>query len=137
MKINNKEIPHLWEFEGDLYSEKMGENKFKTPIRKKYKWRFKQINTTSEFKASLRAGPFTWPGCFNVLFVCSDGELLCYSCARKNARQIIYSIKNNCSDGWKVEISCIEAVSADCAREVDPDLISNCSNCNKEFGELT
>jgi hypothetical protein len=96
-----------------------------------------KIMTTKDFKKAIRNGPFAWPGGYSVLFICSDGGLLCHECANKNARRIIDSIRNNSRDGWKVEAICIEAVSADCAREVSEDLISYCSNCNKEFGELT
>ncbi len=117
------------EFEGTLYRD----NK---PFRENYARGHRSIETVADMKSSLRNGPYAWPGGYSILYVTSDGGLLCSDCARKNFRHITDSIRNGSSDGWKVESACIEAVSADCAREANVET-NFCSHCNTEFGELS
>lgn len=80
--------------------------------------------------------PYCWPGGYEKLLVTGDGALLCSKCARKEARRIMGDIRDGYNTGWLPEAVTYEAVSAECARECDPDLVSYCDHCGREFGEL-
>lgn len=80
--------------------------------------------------------PYAWPGGYEIVFVTDDGEILCHDCVRSNWRGVLDSTKHDINDGWRIVRMIAEAVSADCAREVDESLVSYCAHCNKEFGEF-
>ena len=90
----------LNEFEGDLFSENYSNS---IPIRKDYCKHFARINSLSQVKATIRAGSVTWPGCYPLYFITSDGAALCFDCARKEFRQVAYDYLNNCRTGWRIE----------------------------------
>jgi hypothetical protein len=90
----------LWTFEGDLYRKDRG---YKEPLRRDYDKAFGEIKTATQFKSTLRHGPYTWPGCYPLYFITSDGGAICFKCARSEARSIIDAIKKRYRDGWKVE----------------------------------
>lgn len=93
------------------------------PLRPVYQKTFSRINSTQEFKATIRAGEFAWPGGYQMLFVTSDGAPICFKCARKNSRSVFWSIKNNCSDGWKIIATEINYEDENC----------HCDNCGNEI----
>lgn len=70
--------------------------------RSLYARHVREITTGAEFRASLRAGPYAWPGGYPVALMCDDGGVLCYSCARENASLIMDEIRHSYSSGWKV-----------------------------------
>ena len=47
--------------------------------------------------------PYAWPGGYPLYAITSDGGVLCMSCCKSEARQIIPSIKSQLSDGWQVQ----------------------------------
>lgn len=55
-----------------------------------------------QFRQTLRAGPYAWPGGYPILLICDDGGVLCFDCARSEARQIIRSIRYRFNNGWRV-----------------------------------
>ena len=61
-----------------------------------------KIETPSDFARVLRAGSRTFPGCYPVYFVCSDGEALSFSAAREHAKLICQAIRERSRDGWRV-----------------------------------
>ena len=126
--------------DGALYDTRKPNWHSGPPVRPVYERHFLRIENAQQFKATLRAGRGVWPGGYEIAFICEDGGLLCYDCAKKHARHIIDSLRKNSRDGWKVSAMTYEAVSADCTREAcgEPgnDLISYCDQCNKEFGEF-
>ena len=92
--------------------------------------------TTKDFKRDVRQA-YAWPGGYPIVFYTSDGAILCNHCARKNAREILDSIMHDNNDGWKVIGAGIEAVDADCTREMaGDDYISYCDQCSCEIGEM-
>ncbi len=127
--ITTKLPDRFHSFEGTLYRDGK-------PFRANYATGHRRIRSVSDMKSSLRNGPYAWPGGYPILYVTSDGALLCSDCARKNFRNIADDIRSNGSTGWRVEASCIEAVSAECAREAGVDTCY-CDQCNEEFGELS
>lgn len=60
------------------------------------------ISTGLQYRETLRAGPYAWPGGYPLILQCSDGESLCFDCGRTEALQILRSIRDNARDGWRV-----------------------------------
>lgn len=112
--------------DGHLYDTAM-DNWWKKPIRKDYSKHFREIETPAQLKASLREGPYAWPGGYDLYFICSDGGVLCHPCTTKNIRNIIYSMISRLRDGWWV-------VHQACTNEFD-DYQLICDNCNKVIFE--
>ena len=93
-KANNYgKSPHS--FEGDIYAN----GKL---LRKDAAKSFRKIENANQFKATLRAGEFTFPGGYRLFFVTSDGAALSFSAALENFESILWSIKNDVCDGWQV-----------------------------------
>ena len=55
-----------------------------------------------EIKQAIR-DKYAWPGGYPLYLVCSDGTALCIDCGKKEYRRIVYSIRHNVQDEWKVE----------------------------------
>ena len=70
------------------------------------------IRTGRDFRESLRAGPYAWPGGYAVVYVCDDGAALCAKCAKSEAPLILRSIHAGIRDGWRV-IGCQTVEVAD------------------------
>lgn len=94
------------------------------PLRANYKRHHADIKTTADYKATLRAGGFVWPGGYPLFLICADGGVLCFDCARKEARNVLDAI--HCDDrhsGWRV-------VACDVNYE-DQEL--NCDHCGERI----
>jgi len=63
---------------GELYDRNTNQT-----IRPNYSRTWVRIKTVADVKATLRAGPFAWPGGYPLYFVCTDGEPLSFESARK------------------------------------------------------
>lgn len=85
---------------------------------------------------SIVRQPYAWPGGYERLLVVEDGALLCSKCCRKEARRIMSDVRDGYDTGWLPAGLTYEAVSAEASRECDPDLISRCEHCYREFGEM-
>lgn len=59
------------------------------------------IRTGREFRETLRAGPYAWPGGYPLALLMSDGETLCFDCGKTEGRQIIQSIRLADRSGWR------------------------------------
>jgi hypothetical protein len=81
------------------------------------------INSPLEFKQALRAGPYAWPGCYPLFFICDGGGALCCACAREEVRNIFSALLRKQNDGWRV-------IGQDVNWE-DADL--TCDHCNKQI----
>ncbi len=73
-------------------------------------------------KEAIRS-QYAWPGGYPLYLVTSDGECLCMGCGKKEYRQIVWAIRHNTSDGWKVEAAAINWE--------DPDLF--CAHCDNRI----
>lgn len=76
-----------------------------------------RIETGRQYRATLRAGPYAWPGGYPLILVCSDGGVLCFDCGRSETPQILRAIRTNARDGWRV-IGCqihYEGPAEECA----------------------
>ena len=108
--------------DGGLYDTRKP-NWSNQPSRSQYAWTHRCISTLAEVKATLRAGRFAWPGGYPLFLITKDGAALCFECARKEFRQIVWDFTNYASTGWRV-----------CGCEInyeDADLF--CDNCSKQI----
>ena len=60
------------------------------------------IKTTSDLKNAIRSGAYTFPGCYPLFFITSDGAALSFDSVKKNLRSVLWSIKNEVNDGWRI-----------------------------------
>lgn len=73
-----------------------------TPLRPVFSRHFRQISTTAQLKATLRAGEHAWPGGYPLYFITSDGAALSFEGVRENLRHVLDSIRTRSNDGWRV-----------------------------------
>ena len=111
---------------GDMYDTRV-ENWHDKPLRVAFKRHFNVIANVAQLKASLRAGPSTWPGGYSVAFMCDDGELLCCDCVHDNLKLVIDAVNNKYpySQQWRV-IGCD-------VPDLDGSEQTNCANCGRPF----
>lgn len=81
--------------------------------------------TTRELRAALIEG-YAWPGGYEIVFVTSDGALLCRGCVKENYRSVSYSMRHGISDGWRVV-----GIDLTCNMEGN----NQCDHCSKVFTE--
>tara|TARA_R100001530_G_scaffold135198_1_gene111825 strand:+ start:937 stop:1305 length:369 start_codon:yes stop_codon:yes gene_type:complete len=91
---------HFTSFEGDLYDTREHWNT--KPIRSNYSRHHTHIKNVADFKATLRAGPFAWPGGYPLYFITSDGGALSFKTAREEFNLIAQTIADKANDGWQV-----------------------------------
>lgn len=93
------------------------------PVRRNYSKQHARIGSVADFKAALRAGPYTFPGGYAVAFLAIDGGLICHDCARENAFQVMWSLRDDIRDGWHL---CGQAV----VEETHGD---TCAHCGRDI----
>jgi hypothetical protein len=71
-------------------------------LRSDYRRTFAAIDTVGQFKATLRAGEYAWPGGYPMYFITSDGAALSFASARAEYRNVIDSIAHGHDDGWRI-----------------------------------
>lgn len=72
------------------------------PVRPVFSHHFPRIETGAQLRATLRAGPYTWPGGYPVFFYFYDGEGCCFACARREIRSITRAIRDKSRDDWRI-----------------------------------
>lgn len=87
---------------GDLHDTRVPNWSTVPPLRANFRRSYEAIETVDQFKATLRNGGFTFPGCYPLYFVCSDGEALSFEAARENFREIVAAISSRSNCGWRV-----------------------------------
>jgi len=115
--------PHymISESDGALYDTRIADWSH-NPLRANYARHHKAIESVADMKATLRAGKFTFPGCYELFFITSDGAALCFDCAGGNFDLVADSIRGNHNDGWRI-------VACDIADHYEDGLY--CDHCNK------
>lgn len=86
---------------GEMYDTRMPDWS-KHPLRKPYSYTFGRIRNSLELRATLRAGPYTWPGGYQMFLLTSDGETLSFEAAMDNYYQLAYPMRHKLNDGWRV-----------------------------------
>lgn len=87
--------------DGALYDTRKPEW-VKTPLRRVYRRTFARITNTHELRATLRNGPYAWPGGYQMYFITSDGAPLSFDAVRAEYRQVSDAIRAKANDGWRV-----------------------------------
>lgn len=87
--------------DGALYDTRVS-NWSAHPLRPVYCRTFAKIANTQELRATLRAGPYAWPGGYQMYFIANDGAALSFESVRENYYQCAYSIRNKINDGWRI-----------------------------------
>lgn len=128
-ETKNMSIPnHLFvSDDGGLYDTRQ-ENWSETPLRRNYSRHPDRIETAADVKAALRAGPYVWPGGYQLAFFAIDGALICFDCARENLFQMFWSIRDDIRDGWKPA----GLVVVDDFDDADHEC---CAHCSKPFND--
>ena len=89
------------ESDGALYDTRE-DDWSQNPVRENYERSHRDIKTVADFKATLRAGAYAWPGGYPMFLITQDGKTLHFDCAKDNAYQVIWEIINDCNGGWRV-----------------------------------
>jgi hypothetical protein len=76
-------------------------NWHKTPLRQNYSRTHREIGSVADYKATLRAGQYAWPGGYQMFLITSDGQALCYGCGWRECRNVMDSIASKSNDGWR------------------------------------
>jgi hypothetical protein len=92
-------------------------------VRDHYRVHCRDIQTTHDLRATLRAGAHSSIGGYQLFLATSDSETLCFECARSEYRQVSDSIRNHSNDGWRV-------VGCDVNYE---DTSMFCAHCNQQI----
>lgn len=89
--------------DGALYDTRRADWAAHFPLRRNYCLNHADIKTVAELKATLRAGPYAWPGGYPVYFVTADGAALAFETVREEFACIVSAIRNDDnSGGWRV-----------------------------------
>lgn len=112
------------ESDGALYDTRKNGWYKMSPLRPVYSRLFRSIKNTQELRACLRA---RYALSYDTAFTTNDGACLCHDCVKENYRNVNWSIKNNVSDGWRVDGLVIEC-------ETDSPVF--CDNCDKNIFEI-
>lgn len=71
-------------------------------VRQDYRKHYGKIETGRQLRACLRAGKYSFPGQYPLYFVTSDGAALSFESVFNNLSSVIWSIRHNANDGWRV-----------------------------------
>lgn len=88
-------------------------------VRRLYAAHRPTFENAAQVRASLRAGPYVFPGGYPVAYITDDGGTLCPDCVMRNYYLVCWAIRNQCTDGWRV------IASEYCDGESD----AHCDNC--------
>jgi hypothetical protein len=100
----------FYTFEGNVYR-----NDSLQLVRKDVARHYRTIDSINKLKACLRAGEYTFPGCYRLFFITEDGSCLSFSAVLDNLQEIYYSMMHEMKDGWGI-------VGLGCVNESDEDI---------------
>jgi len=73
-----------------------------TVVRERYSHTYREIRTGAQLRATLRAGPYVWPGGYPLFFLLSDGACASFAAVRANLPQCTRAIRDRSHDGWRI-----------------------------------
>lgn len=88
-------------FEGNLYKTGPDGHDAKL-IRKEYSYAYSRIDTGRKLRSTLRHGQWTFPGCYPLYFITSDGGCLSFESVKENLAAVLDAIRTGTDDGWRV-----------------------------------
>lgn len=71
-------------------------------VRAEFARHHREIETGAQVRSCLRAGEYAWPGGYRCFFLTSDGAALSFAAVREQLASVIWSIRNDVDDGWRV-----------------------------------
>jgi len=99
----------FYTFEGDCYR-----NDNLQLVRKDVARHYREIDSINKLKSCLRAGEYTFPGCYRLVFYTDDGSVLSFDSVLENLQEIFYSMRNDMKDGWSiVGLGSVEEIDED------------------------
>jgi hypothetical protein len=82
----------------------------------------------TELKARIRE-PYAWPGGYEVLYITSDGEILCNACVKANLRTILTAQRDPTDhSGWRIDATDTTEMC---------ESYTACAQCNRTIVEQT
>lgn len=105
--VTSKPLPeHLFvsSCDGCLHDTRLPDWSFQSALRPVFCRTYQEISNTQQFKATLRAGAFAWPGGYPLYFITSDGAALSFDALKDKItlRCVLSSIRDQSNDGWQV-----------------------------------
>ena len=108
--------------QGALYDTRVKNWSSLPALRPNYSCHHREINSVADLKATLRAGPFAFPGGYPLFLITSDGGALCFKCGKSEFYLIAGEIQDDDNGGWRV-------VACEINHGEESDL--NCDHCSK------
>lgn len=50
----------------------------------------------------IARNPYAWPGGYDIIGVCGDGEMLCAKCIRDNYKLVMAATRYDAAQGWDI-----------------------------------
>ena len=88
--------------DGALYDTRLPDWSGRPPLRRVWTGHAREIETTAQVKAALRAGAYADFGGYPLYFVTSDGDVLSFNAVRDNFASVLDSVARGIGDGWRV-----------------------------------
>jgi len=88
------------------------------------------IDTTTPMGAAryVRRERYSFPGCYALALLTTDGGLLCPNCVAGEFSRVSWSHRNRCDDGFR-------PAAVVCGAETDSEM--RCDHCDKVIQEAT
>ena len=114
---------NFYTFEGDVY--RIEDKPFgSTPIRRDVARHYREIDSINKLKSSLRAGEYTFPGCYRLFFYTEDGSVLSFESVLDNLQEIFFSMMHDLKNGWSiVGMGSVEEIDEDVYCDHSGDLL--------------
>ena len=71
-------------------------------VRLNYAYQRNQLETAREVAACIRSGEYVWPGGYRLYFFTTDGACLSFDAVIENWYQVVYSMRHEIDDGWRI-----------------------------------
>lgn len=96
-------MTHLFtsDSDGALYDTRQANWSSLPPLRKTFRRTFRNINTLSELKATLRNGPYAWPGGYPIVLYLEDGEPCTFKAVLGDWRRVVSDMLDGFGE-WRV-----------------------------------
>jgi hypothetical protein len=91
--------------EGDLFDTRQLNWNVKSPLRRDFSKHVRAIKTFAQVKAALRAGPYAWPGGYQLYFIMADGDVCSFEGIRSNLGQVVQAMYYDKYDVSRIPIS--------------------------------
>lgn len=88
--------------DGALYDTRLPEWSKAPPLRAVYKRHFATIENFAQLKATLRDGPYAWPGGYPLYFIAADCEAMSFESVRDSLREIAGAYGPHGDRSWRI-----------------------------------